>query len=196
MRRVLKEEFLVEDSILSLLSNREYNPKGFWQTSAGKKCANLISKITRNSNVKYEAHHISGIHPTDSSSEYNSVNNIAVVPQSVHKQITKENNNIVDAVLSKALGGCDKYIARNIIEILLYAENNNIDLTPYAKIDNAVRDKICNQIIEEIQRNFYTKYSQRDDVFLLSDEDNQFSVVTDKGRKKARGKRWTIDMVN
>ena len=93
MRRVLKEEFLVEDSILSLLSNREYNPKGFWQTSAGKKCANLISKITRNSNVKYEAHHISGIHPTDSSSEYNSVNNIAVVPQSVHKQITKENNN-------------------------------------------------------------------------------------------------------
>lgn len=122
--------------------------------------------------------------------------NIAVVPEDLHKQITKENNDIVDAVLSKALGGCDKYIARNIIEILLYAENNNIDLSPYSKMDKAVKDKICTQIIEEIQRNFYNKYSQRDDVFLLSDEDNQFSVITDKGRKKARGKRWTADMVD
>lgn len=193
---MLKEQFLTEDSILSLLSNRKYNPKGFWQTAVGKKCANLISRITKNSNVKYEAHHISGIHPTDSSSEYNSVRNIAVVPEDLHKQITKENNDIVDAVLSKALGGCDKYIARNIIEILLYAENNNIDLSPYSKMDTDVKDKICNQIIEEIQRNFYNKYSQRDDVFLLSDEDNQLSVLTDKGRKKARGKRWTADMVD
>lgn len=193
---MLKEQFLTEDSILSLLSNRKYNPKGFWQTAVGKKCASLISRITKNSNVKYEAHHISGIHPTDSSSEYNSVRNIAVVPEDLHKQITKENNDIVDAVLSKALGGCDKYIARNIIEILLYAENNNIALSPYSKMDKAVKDKICNQIIGEIQRNFYNKYSQRDDVFLLSDEDNQFSVITDKGRKKARGKRWTADMVD
>lgn len=193
---MLQEQFLTEDSILSLLSNRKYNPKGFWQTAVGKKCANLISRITKNSNVKYEAHHISGIHPTDSSSEYNSVSNIAVVPEDLHKQITKENNDIVDAVLSKALGGCDKYIARNIIEILLYAENNNIDLSPYSKMDKSVKDKICNQIIEEIQRNFYNNYSQRDDVFLLSDEDNQFSVITDKGRKKARGKRWTADMVD
>lgn len=193
---MLKEQFLTEDSILSLLSNRKYNPKGFWQTAVGKQCASLISRITKNINVKYEAHDISGIHPTDSSSEYNSVRNIAVVPEDLHKQITKENNDIVDAVLSKALGGCDKYIARNIIEILLYAENNNIDLSPYSKMDKAVKDKICNQIIGEIQRNFYNKYSQRDDVFLLSDEDNQFSVITDKGRKKARGKRWTADMVD
>lgn len=193
---MLQEQFLTEDSILSLLSNRKYNPKGFSQTAVGKKCASLISRITKNSNVKYEAHHISGIHPTDSSSEYNSVRNIAIVPKSVHTQITKENNDIVDAVLSKALGGCDKYIAGNIIEILLYAENNNIDLSPYEKIDTAVKDNICNQIIEEIQRNFYNKYSQRDDVFLLSDEDPQFSVITDKGRKKARGKRWTADMVD
>ena len=64
---MLQEQFLTEDSILSLLSNRKYNPKGFWQTAVGKKCANLISRITKNSNVKYEAHHISGIHPTDSS---------------------------------------------------------------------------------------------------------------------------------
>lgn len=78
---MLHQRYLVEDSILSLLSNRKYNPKGFWNTSAGKKCALLLANITRNSDVKYEAHHISGIHPTDSESEYNDISNIAVIPR-------------------------------------------------------------------------------------------------------------------
>lgn len=129
-----------------------------------------FSNRYKNSDVKYEAHHISGIHPTNNESEYNDVSNIAFVTEDLHKQITKDNAEIVDDVLSKALGGCYKYIFRRIVEILLYAENNNIDLTRYTQLDNSERDAICNRIIDEICRNFYSKYSNRDDVFLQGNE--------------------------
>lgn len=98
--------------------------------------------------------------------------------------------------MSKALGGCDKYISRRIVEILLYAENNDIDLNKYTQLDNAERDAICNRIVDEIRRNFYRKYSARDDVFLLCRDNKQLSLISDRGQKKARGKRWTQDMVD
>lgn len=163
----LFEEYLIEENrLLSLLSNREYNSRGFWQTPVGKQVlSTTLGKGLRDNN--YVAHHINGIHPTSNTSEFNDPSNIALLSNDVHRQLTDDNNEIVKETLLKSFG--DSTVGKYIMELLTYAINKNISLDKYFEIKENKYSDIIDDILNKITRHFYEFKETHDDIYLLTD---------------------------
>lgn len=163
----LFEDYLVEDkSLLALLSNRKYNARGFWQTPVGKQVlSTTLGKGLRDNN--YVAHHINGIHPTSNDSEFNDASNIAILPNTIHHQLTDDNNKIVKDTLEESFG--DHTLGSYIMNLLTYAINKNINLDKYFEIKENKYSEIVDNILNNITTHFYEFKETHDDIYLVRD---------------------------
>lgn len=163
----LFEDYLIEENnLLSLLSDREYNAKGFWQTTLGKRT--LSTELGRSlKNNDYVAHHINGIHPTSAESEFNDPSNIALLPNNLHVQLTNDNNRIVKETLLRSFD--DVTLGNYIMQLLIYAINKNLNLDEYFEIKQNKYLEIIDNILNNITTHFYKFIEGHSDVYLLSD---------------------------
>lgn len=164
----LFEDYLYENnSLLSLLSNRSYKPRGFWGTSYGKQAlkTTLGEQLYKKG---FQAHHINGIHPTSSNSDFNDITNIAIVSKAAHDDLTKANNDIVKETLEKFFG--DALLGKYIVELITYSINKNIKLEDYLELKENKYSEIISEIIFNIETNFYDyRAKHSDDVYLLTE---------------------------
>lgn len=163
----LFEEYLVEENkLLSLLSNRDYNVRGFWQTTLGKQTLSTdLGRTLKDNN--YVAHHINGIHPTAAKSEFNDPSNIALLTNDLHRELTNDNNRIVKETLSKSFG--DSTLGNYIMELLTYAINKNINLDRYFEFKENRYSNIIDDILNNITTHFYEFKQSNNNIYLLTD---------------------------
>lgn len=152
----VSEDYLAEGpSLLTLLSERDYNPKGFWGTSLGRQVL-ATPKGAQLKNDGYEAHHINGVHLTSSTSPHNSEENIALLQYDLHLKLNKDSREIVKGVLEDGFG--DPTIGRYIMKLWVYATNNNKDISNYIEIQQDLYGKIKQNSLSRIEDNFFDNY--------------------------------------
>lgn len=170
----VSEDYLVEkQGILASLSNRNYKLKGFWGTSLGKRildAAKAMGLAIKN----YEVHHINGLHPPSLKSPDNKAENLALVPINMHRDLTEENDKIVEEVLYNGFG--DKVIGGHVMELWIYAKNTGKDISQYIEIQEDLYSDIVNDILTKIVDNFINNHYNtpgHSGIYLVTDLLNQ-----------------------